>query len=349
MTSLYFDTETYSEVPIKHGTYKYLENAECMLAQFSFDKDAPTVVDFTDGQVLPKDVRQALTLGGVDIKAHNAMFDRNVVRYALNIDTPMDAWHCLMVRALQHGLPGGLDKLSEIFKLGVDAKDKDGKRLIQLFCKPMPKNSKIRRATKDTHPVEWAAFIEYARQDIPPVQRLDEILPRWNMTATERAYYLLDQRRNDRGMLVDLDLVKQCLRAVDAEQKRLKTETILATDGELMSTTQRAAMLEFILEQFGVSLPDLQSSTLELRLKDPDIPEEIKELLRIRLQVSTSSTSKYRALDRGVNLDGRLRGTIQFCGAQRTGRDAGRTFQPQNLPSRGLLPNGQVESGISAT
>ncbi|HBI8282959.1 TPA: DNA polymerase, partial [Escherichia coli] len=119
------------------------------------------------------------------------------------------------------------------------------------------------------------------------------------------------------------------------------------TDGEVQAATQRDALIKHIVESYGVELPDMQRSTLERRIADPDLPSAVKELLAIRLQASTTSTSKYKALMKGVSHDGRLRGTLQFCGASRTGRWAGRLFQPQNLP-RPSLKQEQIDEGIEA-
>ena len=111
--------------------------------------------------------------------------------------------------------------------------------------------------------------------------------------------------------------------------------------------TQRDAMLRHLVAAYGIDLPDMQQSTLERRIADPDIPAELRELLAIRLQASTTSTSKYKTLAKAVSSDGRLRGTLQFNGASRTGRWAGRLFQPQNLP-RPVLKQKQIDQGIDA-
>lgn len=110
------------------------------------------------------------------------------------------------------------------------------------------------------------------------------------------------------------------------------------TEGQVETATRVDKLLLHILEAYGVDLPDMQKATLERRIADPELPEGLKELLRVRLSTATTSTSKYKTLINGTSSDSRLRGLLQFCGASRTGRWAGRLFQPQNLPSRGLLP-----------
>ncbi|ECU9279636.1 DNA polymerase, partial [Salmonella enterica] len=234
--------------------------------------------------------------------------------------------------------------------LGVDAdkaKDKEGKALIQLFCKERPKNSKIRRATSKTHPEEWRRFVSYAGSDISAMREIYRKMPRWNLTHSEIKLWQLDQRINRRGMCMDIDLAESALAAVDAEQKRLANRTQVMTDGDVQAATQRDALLKHIVESYGVELPDMQKSTLERRIADPDLPAAVKELLHIRLQASTTSTSKYKTLLKSVSSDGRLRGTKQFCGAGRTGRWAGRLFQPDNLP-RPSLKQDQIDEGIEA-
>lgn len=213
------------------------------------------------------------------------------------------------------------------------AKDKEGKALIQLFCKPRPKNSKLRRATSKTHPEEWRRFVAYAGLDIEAMREVYKRLPKWNYQGTELALWHRDQQINDRGVCMDVQLAQAAIEAVDQEQKRLAKRTQVMTDGEVQAATQRDALIKHIVESYGVELPDMQRSTLERRIADPDLPSAVKELLAIRLQASTTSTSKYKSLMKGVSSDGRLRGTLQFCGASRTGRWAGRLFQPQNLPA----------------
>lgn len=348
MKKLYIDYETYSATPIKHGTYKYIDDAEIMLIAFAVDDGPVEVWDFGEKQYAPSTLLLPLENPDVEIVAHNSVFDRNVTTTLLRVPTPVERWRCTMTRALMHSLPGSLGLLSEIFNLGDDAKLDDGKKLVQLFCKPMPKNSKLRRATKETHPDEWARFVEYAGNDILAARRLDQILPKWNYTETELDLWFRDQRMNDRGINVDVELVGACLNAVAEAQRDLKQQTFELTDGALASTTQRDKTLRYILEEFGVTLPDLTSATLERRLADENLPDDIKELLRIRLMVSTSSTAKYKAIERATQLDGRVRGTIQFCGALRTGRAAGRVIQPQNMPSRGVYKYDEVETAIPA-
>nr|WP_308343981.1 DNA polymerase [Serratia marcescens] len=354
MQKLWLDLETFCETPIKNGTHAYAEGVEIMLFAWAIDDGPVSVHDFTADQHLPAQLLAALGDENVLIYAHNSHFDRTMLHHALQRQLPgvvaggVERWRDTMVKALAHGLPGALGALCEVLNVDTDkAKDKAGKQLIQLFCKPRPKNSKLRRATAKSHPVEWQRFVEYAGLDIHAMRAVDAKLPNWNYQGAELALWHRDQKINDRGVCVDVELAEAAISAVGDEQQRLAELTQAMTDGEVQAATQRDAMLRHILEAFGVDLPDMQKSTLERRINDPDLPAPLRELLTIRLAACTTSTSKYKALMKGVSSDGRLRGTLQFCGASRTGRWAGRLFQPQNLP-RPTLDQEQIDQGIEA-
>lgn len=346
MTKLWIDTETFSPVPIKHGVHRYAEQVEVMLFAWALDDGPVSVWDATAGP-LPDALADALAQA-TEVWAHNSHFDRTVIRWSLiNLSPTLTKWRDTMVQAYAHSLPGSLDQLCAV--LGVDqdkAKDKEGKALVRLFCMPRPDGS---RATRETHPDEWAKFIAYAGQDIVAMRECHRKMPKWNYPGNEAevALWHLDQRINDRGMCIDVDLADAALRAVDQAQAKLAKQTADMTDGQVQAATQRDALLAHILEAYGVALPNLRASTLERRIADPDLPESLRELLAIRLQASTSSTAKYRALKNATSSDGRLRGTKQFNGAGRTGRWAGRLFQPDNLP-RPSMKDAAIQLGIEA-
>lgn len=351
---LWIDLETYSKVPITHGTHAYAAGAEVMLFAWALDDGPVAVWDCTAGGPLPAALWAALEDEQTEIWAHNSHFDRTVLRHATTCKAArvaanqVERWRDTMVQALSHSLPGSLGQLCEVLQVPTDqAKDKAGRQLIQLLCKERPATAKIRRATRETHPAEWARFVEYAALDIDAMRAVAKRLPVWNSQGAELDLWHLDQRINDRGVAIDLELVGGALAAVDAEQKVLARRTVELTEGQVQAATQRDAMLAHILEAHGVDLPDLTGATLERRIADPDLPAELRELLAVRLQASTTSTSKYKTLQRGTSADGRLRGTLQFNGASRTGRWAGRLFQPQNLP-RPTMAQPDIEAGIDA-
>lgn len=344
---IYCDTETFNEEPIGSGSYRYSETVEITLFPYAINDGEVKLWDLTVDEDMPADLKHHLTNPDTIKVWHNSMFDRIMVKQALDIDMPTEEIHDTMVMAAMHGLPMGLDKLCEVFGLSEDmAKIKDGKKLIHLFCKPRPKNMKLRRATRHTHPEEWERFKEYAINDIVSMREIYKKLPKWNMEV-EQPLWRLDQRINDRGFNVDVDFAEKAIDAIDLAQKILASRTKQITDGEVQKATQRDALLKYILEEHGVSLPDMTKSTLERRLNDDSLPWAVRELIAIRLDASTSSTSKYRKLVECVGSDGRLRGTLQFCGASRTGRWAGRIFQPQNLP-RPTHSEDDIEFAIEA-
>lgn len=348
---LWFDTETFSEVPIKHGGHKYVRACECMVVTYAFDNGPVQVWDRTADPEWPSDnLYTALLDPEIEIRAHNVPFDRGVLHWALGVALPAERFYDTSIQARAHALPGGLGIIGEILGIGEDiAKIKDGKQLINLFCKPRPKNSELRRATRETHPEEWARFLEYAAQDIVAMREISKRMPTWNYarTGAERELWLLDQKINDRGVLVDVELAHAAIDAVAREQARLRADVQEATNGEVESATKRDQLLQYMLSEYGVSLPDMQKSTLERRLEDPDIPQPVKDLIAIRLEASGTAVAKYKAIINAVNEDDRIRGTLQFDGAGRTLRWAGRILQPQNL-CRPTMPKDEIERGIDA-
>ena len=334
---IYCDLETYSETPIANGSHAYAENATILLFGYAIDDEPAKVWDVTSGEPMPADLKAGLALaleGKATTVWHNGMmFDSIVLKHDLNIDLPVEAIEDTMVMAYQHGLPGSLGTLSEVFKMGEDkAKDKDGKRLVQLFCKPLPKNWKERRATRLTHPTEWQAFINYCRLDIEAERELYKKLPKINTTKKERQVQIIDARINRRGMLMDVELAKAAVKAAEENQEVLRQKTVEATNGALESTTQRDKLITYIKEEYGWDIPTMTKAELEKRVSDTSIPEPVRELLALRLMSTKTSVKKFESVINAVNKDNRLRGCLQFRGAARTGRWSGRLFQPQNLP-----------------
>ena len=346
MPKLFIDTETFSPVPIKAGVHRYAEEVEVMLFAWALDDGPVQVWDVTAGP-LPDTLADALAQAA-EVWAHNSHFDRTVIRWAqMHLRPTLTKWRDTMVQAYAHSLPGSLDMLCQVLGVAQDkAKDKEGKALVRMFCTP---DSKGQRNTRETHPEQWAKFITYAGQDIVAMRECHRIMPKWNYPSNtdEVALWHLDQRINDRGVAIDNNLAEAAVRAVNLAQAKLAQQTVDMTGGQVQNATQRDAMLAHILEAYGVALPNLQASTLERRIADPDLPESLRELLAVRLQASTTSTSKYQTLIRSTSSDGRLRGLLQFNGAARTGRWAGRLFQPQNLP-RPTMKDAAIELGIEA-
>lgn len=353
---LYSDLETFSPTPIQYGTHKYAEQAEILLWAYALDDGEVRVWDVTSGQPMPDDLAAALADDAVVQVWHNGgNFDRIVARQCGHT-LPVSRMFDTMVCALAHSLPGSLKNLGEVLGLADEMRKlSTGDKLIRLFCMPRPKNQKLRRATRNTHPAEWAEFVRYAAMDIVAMREIYRRLPKWNYNigGAEHALWQLDCRINDRGVRVDLDLASAAITATERAKAGLADDTFTLTDGEVGAATQRDALLRHILAAYGVDLPDLRTSTIEQLLdgdgrgRADDLPQPVKDLLAIRMQASMTSAAKYKRVIEATSSDGRLRGLLQFCGASRTGRWAGRIFQPQNLP-RPALDAAEIEIGIDA-
>ncbi len=330
MTTLYLDLETFCETKITYGAYRYAEDAEVLLVAWAWDDEPVSVWDTQD---MPhwRDALQMMIDTAERIVIHNSNFDRTVLREQ-RVHIPVEKIADTMVLALQHSLPGSLGQLCDVLNVPQDkAKDKAGKKLIHLFTKPRASNVKVRRATRDTHPAEWDAFVEYARLDVDAMRDVLGRLPPWNNCDHERHLWRCDQGINDRGVAVDTVFARAALRAFDRAGRSLATRASALTGGSVTSATQRQRLLDHLKDAHGFETEDLTRATLG-NLLGGDLNPQVRELLEIRQQAAATSPAKYSVLLNATNRDGRLRGLIQFCGAARTGRDAGRLFQPQNLP-----------------
>lgn len=350
MKLLYCDLETFCETPINFGSHKYAENADVLLWGYAID-DAPAKVwDRTVDRAMPDDLKAALEevmRGDAMTVWHNGMmFDTIVLKHSLGINLPIERTIDTMVLAYEHGLPGSLGALSEVLRLPQDkAKDKDGARLVQLFCKPLPATRKIARADRHTHSEDWSRFVNYCRLDVEAEREVFKKLPKFNITPYEREIQRVDALINRRGMLMDVDLAKGAIRLSEKIKERLDSTVHYRTSGAVDAATQRDKLIAFIKETYGWELKDMTKAEIEKRLDDPDVPEPVKDLLMLRLLSSRNSVKKYESVLNCVSSDNRLRGTIQFRGAARTGRFSGRLFQPQNLV-RPSLSNDEIEFAI---
>jgi DNA polymerase len=298
------------------------------MVQWAVDDGPVTVCDLTAVEWAPRELIQAAEQAD-EIWAHEAAFDRTMLAATdWWPQVPLEKWRCTAALARMHGLMGSLDKLCQVFKVtDNEAKDKFGKEWIQLFSKPKKDGTYNGR---HSHPFEWECFLLYAGQDISAMRAVWRATPKWNSTPRMWSFWHLDQRMNDRGVAVDLKLAEECVKATTLAKQRMADTTELLTDSAVERTTQ-VQRLRMYCAEYGVHLPDLTADTVERRLEDESLPEHIKELLRVRQQASKASTAKYqRAINQHVGR--RLRNLLVFCGAARTGRWAGRTLQPHNLP-----------------
>jgi DNA polymerase bacteriophage-type len=347
VTTLYLDLETYSPVPITHGTHRYAEEAEILLIAVASDDSKVDVWDCAQVPFDPRERLQSLIDAADTVVIHNSHFDRTVLRHC-GVNIPVEKIRDTMVQALAHSLPGSLGTLCDVLGVPTDkAKDKAGKKLIHLFTKPRPKNMKLRRADSVSHPTEWNEFIEYARLDVDAMRDVYGRLPNWNNSRSERNLWRIDQGVNDRGIAIDLELAHAALRAFRRTSGTLAARAADLTGGHVTKLTQGARFLQYLRDYHNFAPENLTKSTVAELLRGDGLTPFVRELLEIRQQAAATSPAKYKVLLDATSSDGRLRGTLQFCGASRTGRDAGRIFQPQNLP-RPVMDADEIETGISA-
>lgn len=348
---IWLDFETFSTTDIKCGSYRYTADCQPLLLAYALDNAPACVIDFTAGERIEGEFRRRLLETNEPICAHNSMFDRQVMRHiSATVADNRERWVDTMIKARLHSLSGGLGFLCELLGLPVDkAKDKDGRRLVLKFTKP--NTAKVNgvytkvRYDRLSDPEDWRRFKEYCRLDVEAMREVNRRLPGWNSTRELWEEFWLDQKINDRGMRMDMDLVHAAI-AEDEKAKAQGVQKVQAlTDGEVKTAGQRDAIIAFAAKTYGIELPDLTASTLKRRIDDPEVPEALRALLIERLENSKTSVQKYKAIARGLSDDGRLKGCLQFAGATRTARFSGSLFQPQNIP-RGSMQSEEVSDAI---
>jgi len=352
---VFIDHESFSEADLKRvGSYAYSEHksTEILLTTYAFGDEAVEAYDATAGGKIPAELRDLLRYlqrkpgkkGNPKlIGANYLLFDRLLLRncWGFEID-PRDIIDT-MVCAFRHSLPGSLAMQCEVLQIAEEnAKDKRGKALIQRFCKPTPKNYKIRRYDASTHPEEWKAFIQYAKSDITSMREVFTALPDWGNIEFENTVLAVDQRINDRGFFVDTALANAAIDAVKHHKIELQAEAndkygAGLTGAAFLPTLRELAPAHEIL--------NAQKSTLNDLLADDDLPDDARVIIEMRLGASSTASTKYNPLLLGLSADGRCRGTIQYGAAKRTLRWGGRRFQPQNI-SRGYFDGDELAHGI---
>lgn len=354
MSYLYLDFETFSEADLKKvGSYAYAEHpsTEVLICTYAFDDEPVQVWDCTDGSDMPGDLHRALRRlvkpnSRIKMVWHNgSMFDRLIMKHCWGFDIPVSNTIDTMIWAFRHALPGSLDALCEVLGVSANnAKDKRGKALIQRFSKPTPKNYKIRRYTAETHPDEWALFIKYAVSDITAMREVFHKLPRWGNSEFEDRVLELDQLINDRGFKVDVALAEAAIEAVEKHKAQLQEEAQRKYGGSLTGNDFLPILRELAPAH---RIHNAQKSTLNDLLADDDLPDDARTIIEMRLGAASTASTKYNPLLLGRSSDDRRRGCIQYGGAKRTLRFAGKGFQPQNL-ARGYYHDEELDKGISA-
>lgn len=350
--NLFLDTETFSACDLKKcGSYAYVEHpsTEIMITTFAIDDGPVMEWDATADPRMPRALRRALrevckqnTKSRI-VMQNGLLFDRLLMRHCWGIEIPVKNIIDTMICAYRLSLPGSLDALCRVLEISEDlAKDKAGKALIQRFCKPTPKNYKIRRYTRETHPEEWRRFLKYARSDISSMREVFYALPTWGNTEKENEILAIDQAINDRGFYVDIALAESAVAAVKQHKLDLRREAMAKYGGSLTGK-DFLPILRDLAPAFDI--PNAQKATLGDLLDDEDLPDAARALIEMRLGAASTASTKYDPLLRGLSSDGRRRGCLQYGGAKRTLRWAGKGFQPQNL-ARGHYEGEDLNYGI---
>ncbi|HEL2284875.1 TPA: DNA polymerase [Streptococcus suis] len=331
MRHLNIDIETYSSNDIKDGVYKYVDapDFEVLLFAYSLDGGPVECIDLTK-QNLPFEIQKAIFSDEVRKSAFNAQFER--VCLSKHFDAPYyldpSQWRCTMVHAQELGLPSSLEKCASYLNLAQE-KDTAGKNLIKYFsvpCKPTKANGGRNRNLPEHDPEKWQMFIDYCKQDVVVEMAIAERLSVLPVADREWDFYTADQRINDRGVALDVELVESALYCKDVKMDMLFDE-LRSTTG-LDNPNSRAQLLPW-LNSHGYTACGLTKADVQKELKIAS--GELKRVLELKLQTAMSSLKKYEAMERAMCSDGRVHGLLQFYGASRTGRWAGRVVQVQNL------------------
>ena len=333
MREIGIDIETYSGNDLKScGVYKYVEAPDftILLFAYSVDRGPLTCCDFAQGETLPENVVEALRDPGVVKTAFNAAFERVCISHYFGWPLMDPAqWRCTMVRAARMGLPLSLGQCGEVLRLA-DGKMKEGAALIRYFSVP---NRGKRHLPADA-PDRWEVFKKYCIRDVEVEQAILAKVRRLEIPAFDEELYTVDQRINDRGVMIDAQMVANAARFDDDYKAELLKEAQQISGME--NPNSPAQIKQYIHQATGLPIQSLNKKDLD------DIEKQLKywpkprRVLEIRREMGKTSNKKYPAMLQCVCQDGRIHGLLQFCGAARTGRWAGRLVQIQNLPQNHL-------------
>ena len=337
MHVLSIDLETYSSVNLqKSGLYKYIQSPdfEILLFCYSLDGAEPIVVDFAQGEVLPSWVSEALTSPDYIKKAYNAAFEWACLSKYIGSQLLPQQWRCTMFKGLYAGYTAGLDATGRALGLPEDKRKLNtGKALIRYFCCPCsPTKTNGGRTRNYPHhdPDKWRLFKEYNKGDVIAEMEIDSRLVNVVVPDFVQKEWELDLIINSRGVAVDMDMVRGAL-DIGATVKRNLTDEAIRLSGldNPNSVAQLSAWLE---EETDEEVDNLRKDTVSKMLSRENNSPQVKRVLEIRQELGKTSTKKYDAIESAVCSDGRVRGLLQFYGANRSGRWAGRLVQVQNLP-----------------
>jgi DNA polymerase len=352
ITSIFCDIESYSSVDLsKSGVFRYCEakDFEILLFGYSVDGGAVQVVDLARGEMIPNEILEALTDSSVVKWAFNAAFERVCLSRYLGLPTGtyLDpaSWRCTMVWSAYLGLPLSLMGVGAV--LGLEKqKLAEGKDLIRYFCipcNPTIANGGRRRNHPDEAPDKWSLFVEYNKRDVEVEMAIHQRLARFPVPEAVWDEYHLDQRINDRGVMVDGELVRSAIEMDSLSRQELMSRMKELTD---LENPNSVSQVKTWLADNGLEVDSLGKKEVKAALKDA--PRQIQQVLEFRLQLAKSSIRKYQAMKNAVCSDGRARGMFQFYGANRTGRWSGRLIQMQNLPQNHLEDLGTARALVGS-
>lgn len=349
MRFLHLDFETFSECPIKHGTWAYLghESARMLMAIWAIE-DGPVVLrEYDKGTKLcPPELGTLVKDPDTLIVAFNAEFERLVLGLVLGIWLPPEKFRCTMAMAWHMSYVGGLEKVGHQMDLGQDlVKLKEGRRVMLKLTKPRrpSKNDPRTRWTRENAAEDWDSFCEYGSQDVVASRAIFErVYPTWCSAWMEQPLWEMDQRINDEGWPIDGTLVDAAVERTHTERARMMAELTDMTG--LRNPNSRDQFMTWCLDH-GWGLENMQAPYLEGEL--PRMYEPVRSAVALKLKHAKRTPDKWTALQHGA-YDGRMRASLEFGAAQRTNRWGGRVFQPQNLNSARGFTQADLGGYVSA-
>ncbi len=330
---LSIDIETYSSIDlISSGVYAYSSAPDftIVLFAYAFDEEEVQIIDLAQGEQLPESVKQALTNEEVKKTAYNANFERTCLSKYFSMELPVEQWQCSAVWAAELGLPQTLASVAEVLGLS-EQKDKRGKALINYFCKPWKPNGTRNLPEQDRE--KWEIFKSYCKQDVEVERAIKQKLKVFPLAESEQKLWELDQIINDRGVLLDKNFVENAITFNEIYQNKCIKRTKELTELENVNSIMQ--LKQWLFQKTGFFYNSLDKNAIKSILKQ-NPKKEVKEVLLLRSNLAKTSTKKYETALHCICNDGRIRGLLQFYGANRSGRWAGRLVQVQNLPQNHL-------------
>lgn len=332
MDTLAIDIETYSDVSLPDcGVHRYAasEQFEILLFAYSLNDEPTQIIDLASGEKIPDEIMEYLTDDSVIKTAYNAAFERNCINRFFGLSLKPEGWRCTLVQASMLSLPLSLEGVGEALNLD-KKKMSEGKDLIRYFCmpcKPTKANGGRTRNLPSDAPEKWELFKTYCIRDVDVEKQIRNKLAKFPIPDREQKLYCMDQRINDRGIMVDQELIGHAV-ACDLLYKETVTKKAYEISG--LENPNSVSQLKDWLNEKGIEVDSLAKAAVEELVENTQ--GDVAEMMKLRLAMSKTSVKKYEAMERSVCPDGRVHGLLQFYGANRTGRWAGRLVQIHNLP-----------------